>query len=205
MTASFDAIVVAGGRGSRLGGSELGDKAVVELAGRPLVEHVLAAVAGARVIICVAGNLPDSLAGNPLRCAEQPLGAGPLAAVAAGVQHVSAPLVALVAADTPFIGEALDELRTAIATGTADAVMLIDGDGRRHYLAAIWRTGSLRRALHALGVVEGTSMRSLYDLPHLDVVMVADTNDATFDVDTPDDLAAAEQRLAPPGAGFQPR
>ena len=196
MTASFDAIVIAGGRGSRLGGAELGDKAVVELAGRPLVEHVLAAVAGARVIICVAGNLPAVLPGDPLRCAEQPVGAGPLAAVAAGVQHVSARFVAVIAADTPFIGDALDELRVALDTGAADAAMLTDGGGRRHYLAAMWRTESLRAALDTLGVVQGASMRSLYDLPHLEVMMVVDTNDATFDVDTPDDLAAAEQRVA---------
>ena len=196
MTASFDAIVIAGGRGSRLGGAEHGDKAVVELAGRPLVEHVLAAVAGARVIICVAGNLPAVLPVDPLRCAEQPVGAGPLAAVAAGVQHVSARFVAVVAADTPFIGDALDELRVALDTGAADAAMLTDAGGRRHYLAAMWRTESLRAALDTLGVVQGASMRSLYDLPHLEVMMVVDTNDATFDVDTPDDLAAAEQRVA---------
>ena len=196
MTASFDAIVIAGGRGLRLGGAELGDKAVVELAGRPLVEHVLAAVADARVIICVAGNLPADLPGDPLRCAEQPVGAGPLAAVAAGVQLVSARFVAVVAADTPFIGDALDELRVALDTGTADAAMLTDGGGHRHYLAAMWRTESLRAALNTLGVVQGASMRSLYDLPHLEVMLVVDTNDATFDVDTPDDLAAAELRLS---------
>jgi molybdopterin-guanine dinucleotide biosynthesis protein A len=192
---TFDAIVVAGGRGSRLGGSELGDKAVVELAGRPLVEHVLAAVARAGQVVCVGVNLPGELPGNPWRCVEQPVGAGPLAAVAAGLVRVTGELVVLVGADTPFIGDALDDLHVALTAGTADAAVLTDRDGRRHYLAAMWRTESLRAALAMLGDVSGGSMRSLYDLPHLAVLSVIDTSDAAFDVDTPVDLAVAEQRI----------
>ncbi len=193
---TFDAIVVAGGRGSRLGGSDPGDKAVVELAGRPLVEHVLAALAGAERVVCVAGNLPSSLPGDPLRCVEQPVGAGPLAAVAAGMQHISAPIVALVAADTPFIGESLNALQVALASGAADAAVLTDGDGRRHYLAAMWRTDSLQAALDGLGDAAGRSMRSLYDIPQLSVVGLIDINDAAFDIDTHQDLAVAERRIA---------
>jgi molybdopterin-guanine dinucleotide biosynthesis protein A len=194
----FDAIVVAGGRGSRLGGCELGDKAMVQLAGRPLVDHVLTGVAGAGQVVCVGVNLPSQLPGEPLRCVEQPVGGGPLAAVAAGLVRVTADVVVLVGADTPFIGDALDALHVALTAGTADAAVLTDGEGRRHYLAAMWRTESLRSALTTLGEVSGQSMRSLYDLPQLVVLSIADTSDASFDVDTPDDLAVAELRISGP-------
>jgi len=192
----FDAIVVAGGQGTRIGGTAPGDKAFVELAGRPLLEHVLEAVADAQRVVCVGANLPTVLPGEPLRCVEQPVGAGPLAAVAAGLAHVSGDVVLVVAADTPFVGEALGALQAALGASAADAVVLTDGAGRRHYLAAMWRTKSLWAALSTLGDVSGRSMRSLYDLEQLCVLPVFDATDAAFDVDTPRDLAAAERRRA---------
>jgi GTP:adenosylcobinamide-phosphate guanylyltransferase len=44
----YVAIVLAGGRGTRLGGR---DKAAVEVAGRSLLERALSAVAGAATVV----------------------------------------------------------------------------------------------------------------------------------------------------------
>ncbi|HUF96497.1 MAG TPA: NTP transferase domain-containing protein, partial [Ilumatobacter sp.] len=120
-TDGYDAIVVAGGSGSRLGGTVPGHKAQIRLAGRLLVDHVLAAVGDAATVVCVASGLPERLLGDPLRCVEQPVGAGPLAAVAAGLELVTSERVALVAADTPFIGGALTSLRRELEARDADA------------------------------------------------------------------------------------
>ncbi|MET0009360.1 MAG: NTP transferase domain-containing protein, partial [Candidatus Thiodiazotropha sp. 6PLUC4] len=39
---NFTAVILAGGRGSRMGGS---DKGLVQLDGKPLIEHVISAIA----------------------------------------------------------------------------------------------------------------------------------------------------------------
>uniref|UniRef100_UPI001296F0A6 NTP transferase domain-containing protein n=1 Tax=Cumulibacter manganitolerans TaxID=1884992 RepID=UPI001296F0A6 len=98
-TAPYDAIILAGGRGSRLGGV---DKAQVDLAGAPLIDRPLAACATARRVVVVGppsavahlrGSqeryAPDSVTGSPADrvqvTREQPPGGGPAAATAAGL------------------------------------------------------------------------------------------------------------------------
>src|SRR4051794_27690959 len=75
----FDAIVGAGGRGTRLGGV---DKASLDVAGRSLLERVLDAVAAARTVVVVGDERPT---GRPVRWTrEQPAYGGPVAAAYAG-------------------------------------------------------------------------------------------------------------------------
>ncbi|CAM5787549.1 DUF6457 domain-containing protein [Cellulomonas persica] len=86
---AWDAIVLAGGAGRRLGGAEAGVvKPEVVVAGRALVDHVLAAVAGARRRVLVA---PDAQVrpGVLMALEDPPLG-GPVAGIAAGVAALDA-------------------------------------------------------------------------------------------------------------------
>ncbi len=162
----YDAIVLAGGRGSRQGGV---DKPGLPLAGWPLVDHVLLAASGASNRI-VVGPHRRALAG-PSFCREQPAGSGPVAAIAAGADRVRQPTVAVLAADLPFIGPALDVLR----------------------LAAVWRTSALLQALDGLGDPAGQPVRALY--AGRDVEHVPDFDALGADCDTPDDLAEARDRI----------
>lgn len=87
MTVAFDAIVLAGGRGSRLGGV---DKAALELGGERLVARVVAATreAGAdRVVVVGPGSaaVPDATLVR-----EDPPFSGPLPALAAGLDALLA-------------------------------------------------------------------------------------------------------------------
>ena len=76
MIGEFDAIVLAGGRGSRLGGIRKPELAV---AGRRLVDVALAAVAAARRVVVVGDvEVPDGVA---LTREDPPYG-GPVEAVA---------------------------------------------------------------------------------------------------------------------------
>src|SRR5665648_985882 len=80
---SFDAIVLAGGEGIRLGGV---DKAAVPVGGRPMLAHVLDAVAGARRTVVVA---PPTVATFGVdRVQEDPPLGGPAAGLAAGLTHL---------------------------------------------------------------------------------------------------------------------
>lgn len=193
----YDAIVLAGGRGSRQGGV---DKPGLPLAGWPLVDHVLLAVSGASNRI-VVGPPRRALAG-PTFCREQPVGAGPVAAIAAGAELVRQPTVAVLAADLPFIGPALDGLRRWITEHGRQVGLLVDTTGRSNYLAAVWRTSALLQALDALGDPAGQPMRALY--AGQDIEHVPDFDALGADCDTPDDLAAAGSRIRLHSQGLQP-
>ena len=196
----YDALVLAGGRGVRLGGRQLGAKALIRLAGWPLADHVLLAVAGATSRIQVG---PRRVAiGSPRLCAEQPPGGGPVAAIAAGLPHIRQPLVAVLAGDLPFIAGALAELRRPVATGAADAALLVDLSGRANYLAAVWRTEALREALVALGDPVGAPVRALYR--RVEVATVPDFDGCSADVDTPADLRTAADRISSRNPGGLP-
>jgi molybdopterin-guanine dinucleotide biosynthesis protein A len=191
----YDAIVLAGGRGSRLGGG----KQEQRLAGWPLLDHVLLAVSAASTRI-VVGPVRRGL-GEPVFVQEQPAGSGPVAGIAAAIDQVTEPLVAVLAADLPFIRDGLDQFRALLHVAPEkDAAVLVDTGGRINYLASMWRTSSLRRALAALGDPAGLPVRALYE--SVDAIHVPDFDSLSADVDTPNDLAAAEARLMRPQGRF---
>jgi molybdopterin-guanine dinucleotide biosynthesis protein A len=190
-SARFDAIVLAGGRGSRVGGA----KPELPLAGWPLLDHVLVAVSAATNRI-VVGPTRHGL-GEPIFVREEPAGSGPVAGIAAAVDRVTQPRVAVLAADVPFIRSGLDQFRALLEVSpTKDAVLLVDTTGKLNYLASMWRTESLRRVLTECGDPTGLPVRALYE--SAETIHVPDFDAAGADVDTPNDLAAALERLNNP-------
>jgi len=158
----FAAVVLAGGSAKRLGGAA---KPALEVAGRSMLDRVLAAVADADPRIVVG---PPELAvpAGTLVTREVPSGGGPVAATAAGLALVPGDIdtVALLAADLPLLtADALASLRAALAHGAGvDAAAYVDGDGRRQMLCAIWRTPALRAAVDRLAAeLSGAPVRAL--------------------------------------------
>jgi molybdopterin-guanine dinucleotide biosynthesis protein A len=131
-----DALVLAGGGARRMGGV---DKPGLAVGGIPLLDRVLTAVASADQVVVVGPARPTAL--PVLWTREEPAGAGPVAAVAAGLSLVRAPVVLLLAGDLPFLTpEVVDELLDF----EHDGALLVDSDGREQYLCSAWRTDSLR-------------------------------------------------------------
>ena len=105
---TFDAVILAGGRGTRLGGA---DKPGLVIGQQTLLGSVVSAVtsAGADRVIVVGPERPAALSprrprGGRVRYArEEPPGGGPVAALRRGLDEVSAPAVVLLAADLPFL------------------------------------------------------------------------------------------------------
>ena len=235
------AIVLAGGRGVRLGGSQLGAKALIRLAGWPLADHVLLAASFAATRVQVG---PTRIAlGSPVFCLERPAGGGPVAAIAAALDRIdrsNQPCVAVLAGDLPFIGPALAELQRCITAAPSeserasegrssapaersrdeaderasqarsaeernsapdersreevvDVAVLVDTGGRVNYLAAVWRTEALRAAVAALPSTANAPVRALYDGAR--IAHVPDFDACSADVDTPDDLRSAAERI----------
>lgn len=182
---SYDAIVLAGGSASRLGGAE---KPQLKVAGRSLLDRAVAAVAEAVRVVVVGPAQPVD--GSVTFCREDPPGGGPVAAIAAGLPHTSADVVVVLAADLPWIAPAVPLLVGSLpAAGTA---MLLDPSGRANYLAGAWRRASLESALAAVGDPAGASVRTL--AAAVPQVYVADQDRWASDCDTWEDLAEARNR-----------
>jgi molybdopterin-guanine dinucleotide biosynthesis protein A len=182
----FDALVLAGGRAERLGGT---DKPAIVIGTSTLLDRVIAAAHGAQRVIVVGPRRETASAVQWTR--EQPPGGGPVAAIAAGLPLVEQAWCLLLAADLPGIAPAVPILLTSAAR--ADAAVLTQ-DQRRNHLAAVWRTTALRAALDALDTVDGAPARQLY--AGVDVVDVTDKKGWGMDCDTWDDVRRAEHEAS---------
>jgi molybdenum cofactor guanylyltransferase len=189
---TFDAVVLAGGRSTRLGGT---DKPGLIVGGQTLLAAVVSAVtsAGADQIVVVGPQRPGA-PGRVRYAREDPPGCGPVAALACGLGQVSAPLVVLLAADLPFLRPAhVSRLLTALAAQEAPGVVLLDAGARPQWLVSGWLAARLRGALDRY---PGSSLGGL--LGPLDPVLLPDESAAGeppgwLDCDTAADLRQARQ------------
>jgi molybdopterin-guanine dinucleotide biosynthesis protein A len=186
----FDAIVLAGGRSSRMGSA----KSALMFEGRTLVELAVGASRLARTIVVVG---PDGVApAGVLTARESPALGGPAAALVAGVDRLhrlgAAPAAWLLvlACDLPRAGEAVPALLAAAlphTRGECHAVVAVDDSGRRQPLLALYRTDAIVRAAASArsnGDLAGLPLRRL--VGGLDTVEVAVDGALCADVDTPE-------------------
>jgi molybdopterin-guanine dinucleotide biosynthesis protein A len=194
---AFDAIVLAGGRGRRLGGV---DKPEVMVGGVALLDHALAAVAEASHVVVVG---PPHLARPGVALVlEDPPDGGPVAGLAAGLDALPTDgpdLVVVLACDVPGAGRVLPDLLAAVAppdatTTCADGARMIGAEGRPQHLVAVYRRASLRSALGALRSVRGVAMHRLVD--GLRLVDVVGDEQATVDADTWADVERLDATLS---------
>ena len=175
-----DALILAGGRSSRLGGVP---KSQLSVGGVSLLGRTVRAVAssGVRQTIIVGDEGADAVAA----IREEPAFAGPVAAIAAGLRAlpIDSDAVLVLACDMPGISSALPSL---LAPFAADGAIAVDR-GRRQQLAVLVRTHALVAALAGLPTVVDASMRDV--LAGLDLAEVPVPDGSTDDVDTWDDAA----------------
>ncbi|GAA4796184.1 NTP transferase domain-containing protein [Streptomyces ziwulingensis] len=190
--AGYDAVVLAGGAARRLGGA---DKPGVRVGGRALLDRVLLACAGAAVTVVVAAPRPTA---RPVRWArEEPAGAGPVAALAAGLRHTTAEHVVVLSADLPFLpARTVEHLLGVLAASRAEGVLLTDADGRDQPLVAAYRAEAVRRELAArAGEPAGLTGLPLRRLTAGLLLARVPDPVASFDCDTWDDIATARARI----------
>lgn len=194
-------LILAGGLARRMGG---GDKALNQLAGRPILSHVIDRLQGqCDDLLLNANGDPTRLAGFglPVVADTVPDFAGPLAGVLAGLDWIAAHRPQIdwllsVAADTPFIprdlASRLHQARAAAGTPLACAA----SGGRQHHAIGLWPLGlrqDLRRALAA-----GERKLGRWTEGHGVAVAEWPTEpiDPFFNVNTPEDLCEAERLAA---------
>ena len=182
------ALILAGGKASRIGG---GDKPLLDVGGSSMLARVIAALRPDAAAIAISAN------GDPARFAAFGLpvlpdgafeGEGPLAGLLAGLDwaatlHASALLT--VPGDTPFVPSGL---AAALAPPPACAAT---GD-RAHHLVALWPIAcrdELRRLLAIPGRRNVEHFARLSGMRRVDFPLAK--WDAFVNVNTPDDLALA--------------
>ncbi|WP_019140857.1 molybdenum cofactor guanylyltransferase MobA [Noviherbaspirillum massiliense] len=128
---SITGLILAGGRGSRMGHV---DKGLQPFRGKPMAAHVLARLAPQvdRVMINANQNLeayrqfgvpvwPDEITGF----------AGPLAGLHAGLVHCDTPLLVTAPCDSPFLpADLVASLNTALQVQQADLAVAMTGEGQ---------------------------------------------------------------------------
>ncbi|MCX5044590.1 NTP transferase domain-containing protein [Aldersonia sp. NBC_00410] len=178
-----EAIVLAGGRASRMGGV---DKPAIVVAGRSMLDTALAAVDWCERIAVVGpqrNDLPESI----VQTQEHPPGSGPVAGIVAGLAALPGTdgCVVVLAADLPILrADTVRELARQCAESHRPA-FAVDVDGRVQYLVGVWPHDVLAHRLAELGA---PANRRMGDIVPAEVRTVR--FDDIVDCDTPDDVAA---------------
>jgi molybdopterin-guanine dinucleotide biosynthesis protein A len=196
------AIVLAGGRATRLGG---GDKPLRSLGGRPMLVHILERLEPQVGPIAISANGdPARFAkyGLPVLADNGPSGqVGPLAGILSGMHWAKAEgakKVLTVAGDTPFFPSDLATRLAEAVAGHPDHIAVAASGERRHPVFALW-PASLEADLSDF-LKESTTYSVAAFLERQQTVSVdfpitsvgANTIDPFFNVNTPEDLAQAE-------------
>jgi molybdopterin-guanine dinucleotide biosynthesis protein A len=183
--------VLAGGRGSRLGGA----KPTADLAGRPLISYPLAALAAAGIEPFVVAKSSAAIAFGEVEVVTEPAEpTHPLVGIVAALRHADRPLVVL-GCDFPFAPPAL--LRT-LAEAPEPLVVPAPGEEPQPLMAR-WSPALLPRLEIALDreeplrrTVAALSPRLLDDR---ELARFGDPARAFFNVNIPADLRAAAALL----------
>jgi len=202
MTSRILGLVLAGGLARRMGG---GDKARIRIGGKTILERVLARLTPqcARVILNANGD-PARFAdaGLPVVADSVPDFPGPLAGILAGLDWAAAHApdvgdMVSVPGDCPFLPDDLVE-RLAASRQAAGVPLACARSGEwRHPTVALWRV-ALRDDLRKAVAEEGLRKIESWTARH--GVAIADWSDRPvdpfFNVNTPEDIAAAERIAA---------
>jgi molybdenum cofactor guanylyltransferase len=188
-------VILAGGRAQRMGGQ---DKGLVDVNGKPMVEHVLAILkpqAGAVVINANRSLYRYARFGHPVISDELSDFQGPLAGIASVMTNVDTPYILSAPCDSPLLPEDLGpRLYLALTLGEADIAMAHDGTRMQPVFALLRR--DLRSSLFAFLKEGERKIDRWYARHRIAVADFADRPEAFLNINTPQECAALAERLA---------
>lgn len=206
---SLGAILLAGGRGSRVDGAA---KPLFQVGGTSLLRAAVGAAteAGAQPVTIVGpvaalGSVLDPAGAGPAVewVSEDPPFGGPAAATLAGLDAWAAAgspdpeWLLLLACDLPGVTLAVRRLVAdlPLLPRDTDGMCLADLSGRPQWLTGIYRARALRAAASALPQ-RGRDAPARALVADLAIAVVAAPDEATRDIDTWEDLEEARARAA---------
>jgi len=178
-------VVLAGGAGRRMGG----DKALAPLAGRPLLDHVLAALRTVLGEVVVAAKddtaLPPLPAGVAVWRESGEEERHPLLGIREALRRAAGRAVLVAAVDLPLVTPS--DLRALLAAGASDRAVLARAAGRPQPLLALYPPAALA-VLDAMGASEPATTVAL----RLDPLLVDLPPGRLLNINDAADLARAE-------------
>jgi molybdopterin-guanine dinucleotide biosynthesis protein A len=182
---SVTAIILAGGKGTRMGGV---DKGLQPLRGRPMIEWVLERLVPqvSEVIINANQNI-ERYEKYGHRVVRDQIGgfAGPLAGLHAGLKFAKHPLVATVPCDSPFLPDDLVS-RLENALHEKDLAVAKTGDQPHPVFALMKR--QVRESLEAFLAAGGRKIDAWYAALEVVEVSFDDEADAFRNINTLEEL-----------------
>lgn len=193
----WGAVIVAGGTSRRMGAP----KELIEVAGQPLLLHVLAAVTpvcGEVVVVARAGQRLPVLPPGVLR-ADDPAaltGEGPLVGLAAGLAALRARIAYCGSSDAALVTPShVASVLERLEREPACAAVLPTSGGRRHPLASAVRVEPVRTACARLLAAGERQVVALFEaVPTLELAFHSET-EALRACNTPRDLETAARIL----------
>jgi molybdenum cofactor guanylyltransferase/molybdopterin-guanine dinucleotide biosynthesis protein MobB len=206
---SVTGVVLAGGQSRRMGG---GDKGLLDLAGRPMLDHVIGQLAPqvGRVVLNANGD-PARFArfGLPVVADTVPDFAGPLAGVLAGMRwsRANAPAarwIATVAGDAPLLPTDLVARCLAAIEGRPGAIALARSAGGLHPVIGLWPVAladdlEAQLAAGVRKVLDWTGRHGTVAVPFGPVRAGGRDLDPFYNANTPEELDALRAALAAVG------
>ena len=206
------AVILAGGRGSRMGGA---DKGLVAVGGRPMVEHVLAAVEPqAAAVLINANRSAERYAryGHPVVADRLGGFQGPLAGMASALAAATTEHVLVVPCDSPLVTPALGpRLHAALAAGDANVAVAHDGE-RMHPVFVLLRRAALsgleaflargERKIDRWFAQERTAIVDFSDLPEMFLNVNREADRSLLESRLARAGGAARSGCRPPVVGF---
>lgn len=215
MASDLAGVLLAGGLSRRMGG---GDKGLLLLDGRPLIQYAASRLrpqVGAMALNANGDPSRFALLGAPVIADATADFPGPLAGVQAALRWIEAEAshpraVVTVPADSPFIPSDLVERLSAALAGAPEArVAVAASRGRRHHVIGLWRPEAAETIAAALACGERRAETMVDRLgavtvPFPDLDAGGRSLDPFFNVNTPEDLAAAAGAVRFLGGGGGP-
>ncbi len=171
-TAKATAIILAGGRSSRMGA----DKSLLPVDGQPIIESICERLAGRFDQMLISANEPEKLAFLGLEIVPDRIpGQGPLMGIASAMEASSNDLNFVVACDIPHIHIGLVEKMLAEAdTSGADVVVPTTGSEAYEPLFAVYRKSALV-AINKVLASGGRRISDIFALCRVKYVRLTDT------------------------------
>ena len=199
-------VLLAGGQSRRMGG---GDKCLAELAGKPLLAHVIDRLKPqtSALVLNANGDL-SRFSGFDLPTISDPIKgfAGPLAGVLAGFTWArenapDAQWIVTAATDTPFFPLDLVAKLLDTTKGQYPAIALATSNERMHPVFGLWPVAladDLHQALESgtRKVLDWTGRHTTMTTAFPEIQIGGTAIDPFFNVNSPDDLTHAEAAIA---------
>jgi molybdopterin-guanine dinucleotide biosynthesis protein A len=187
-------LVLAGGLARRMGGM---DKGLVELAGRPMIEHVLDALRPqvGSLLINANRNIDRYAAyGHPVVSDSLQGFMGPLAGVLTALQRLATEFLVTVPCDAPLVApDLVGRLHAACVANDADVAVATDG-GRQQPVFLLLRAG-MASSLEAYLASGGRKIDTWFAQLRLAEADFSDALDTFVNVNDPDERQRLEARL----------